>query len=86
MLHARILMRSPVHLARGLSTKASNLNTVVLTGSTRTKQIGSRVSQYLCQQLDDRGSHDVTVLDPRTHQDGYFMSLMDKAYFHYKVL
>jgi NAD(P)H-dependent FMN reductase len=34
-------------------------------------------------QLEERG-HNVTVLDPRDTQDGFFMTLMEKAFFHYK--
>jgi NAD(P)H-dependent FMN reductase len=59
------------------------LNTVVLVGSTREKRIGSKVADYIVARLEERG-HIVTVLDPRTACDGFFMHLMEKAFFHYK--
>jgi hypothetical protein len=63
---------------------ATPLKTVIVVGSTRSKRIGSTVSDYLVSQLEERGGHEVTVLDPRTTHDGFFMRLMEKAYFHYK--
>ncbi|CAK0890969.1 unnamed protein product, partial [Prorocentrum cordatum] len=60
------------------------LRTVVILGSTRAKRIGEAVSQYLVAKLDERGGHSVSVLDPRTTEDGFFMRLMEKAYFHYR--
>ena len=72
---------------RSLSTLSSYerpLNTVVLLGSTRSKRVGGRVGAYLAARLEERGCHNVTILDPRTTGDGFFLSLMDKAYFHYK--
>jgi len=71
---------------RLLSTSSAHippLNTVLLLGSTREKRIGHRVGQYLVSRLDERGGHNVTVLDPRTTGDGFFMTLMEKAHFHY---
>jgi chromate reductase len=62
---------------------AAPLNTVVLVGSTREKRIGSKVASYMVTRLEERG-HAVTVLDPRTASDGFFMQLMEKAFFHYK--
>ena len=61
------------------------LNTVVLVGSTREKRIGSKVADYIVARLEERG-HVVTVLDPRTACDGFFMRLMEKAFFHYKAV
>ena len=61
------------------------LNTVILLGSTREKRAGHRVGAYLASRLEERGGHTVTVLDPRIAGDGYFMRLMEKAHFHYKV-
>ena len=60
------------------------LKTVVILGSTREKRIGGTVGEYICSQLETRGGHDVTVLDPRELHDGFFMRLMEKAFFHYK--
>eukprot|EP01048_Picozoa_sp_COSAG05_P002155 COSAG05_NODE_82_length_20915_cov_5.306399_2_plen_188_part_00 len=42
------------------------------------------MGRYLVSRLEQRGGHSVTVLDPRTTHDGFFMQLMEKAYFHYK--
>ena len=69
--HARVAARAP-------------LNTVVLVGSTREKRIGGKVAKYIVSRLEERG-HIVTVLDPRTSSDGFFMTLMEKAFFHYKA-
>ena len=74
-------------VCRSLSTRSGYdgpLNTVVLLGSTREKRVGGRVGDYLVSQLEERGGHNVTVLDPRTTGDGFFLSLMEKAHFHYK--
>ena len=69
---------------RSFSTgTAAPLNTVVILGSTRAKRIGGTVGAYLETKLVQRG-HTVTVLDPRTNHDGFFMQLMEKAHFHYK--
>ena len=57
----------------------------MLLGSTREKRIGDRVGNYLVSRLEARGGHSVKVLDPRTTGDGFFMTLMDKAFFHYKA-
>jgi NAD(P)H-dependent FMN reductase len=71
-------------LVRSASTAAEDpLNTVVILGSTRKKRIGSSVGQWLVDQLEERG-HEVTVLDPRETHDGFYMTLMEKAMFHYK--
>ena len=78
-------------LLRGLAARRSfsagdapPLNTVLILGSTRAKRIGGKVGAYLEAKLEERGGHAVTVLDPRTSQDGFFMRLMEKAYFHYR--
>lgn len=42
------------------------------------------MGRFLVSRLEQRGGHSVTVLDPRTTHDGFFMQLMEKAYFHYK--
>ena len=60
------------------------LKTVLILGSTREKRVGGRVADHLLSTMQDRGGHDVTVLDPRTTADGFFMRLMEKAHFHYK--
>lgn len=73
--------------AAGHSSEAAPpppLNTVVLLGSTREKRIGSKVGDYIVGRLEERGGHNVTVLDPRSASDGFFMQLMEKAFFHYK--
>jgi len=75
--------------ARGNGTRpfgsAPPLNTVVILGSTRAKRIGSTVGDFIVSKLEERGGHSVTVLDPRTTYDGFYMQLMEKAYFHYKA-
>ena len=80
--------RRLVQGCRSLSSAPSSydapLNTVVLLGSTREKRIGGRVGDYLVSRLEQRGGHNVSVLDPRTTGNGFFLSLMEKAYFHYK--
>ncbi|KAK7233204.1 NADPH-dependent FMN reductase [Aureococcus anophagefferens] len=69
---------------RSFSAGDAPLNTVLILGSTRAKRIGGKVGAYLEAKLEERGGHAVTVLDPRTSQDGFFMRLMEKAYFHYR--
>mmetsp|Transcript_42215 Transcript_42215/g.82845 ORF Transcript_42215/g.82845 Transcript_42215/m.82845 type:complete len:233 (-) Transcript_42215:422-1120(-) len=73
-------------VTRSLSTCGddSPLNTVILLGSTREKRIGHRVGEYLVSRLHERGGHSVTVLDPRTTGEGFFMQLMEKTHFHYR--
>ena len=94
MLRCRRLLAAP-RVAAGASSSgcrhraassaaAAPLNTVVLLGSTRQKRIGSKVAGYIVARLEERGGHAVTVLDPRSAGDGFFMQLMEKAYFHYK--
>lgn len=62
---------------------APPLNVVLVTGSTRAKQIGATVAEAVGGRVAERG-HALTVIDPRTAWDGHFMRLMEKAYFHYK--
>jgi NAD(P)H-dependent FMN reductase len=50
----------------------------------RAKRIGGAVGDYLVGRLAARGGHEVTVIDPRTHEGGFFMQLMEKAHFHYR--
>eukprot|EP00729_Bicosta_minor_P007151 gene7151-21511_t len=59
------------------------LKMVVVLGSARKKRIGTKVAQTVVTTLEARG-HEVTLLDPRETENGFFMQLMDKAYFHYK--
>mmetsp|Transcript_2976 Transcript_2976/g.5993 ORF Transcript_2976/g.5993 Transcript_2976/m.5993 type:complete len:269 (+) Transcript_2976:95-901(+) len=57
------------------------LKTVLVIGTTRTKNIGNRVASFLERELERRG-HVVTVLDPK--KEPFFMQLAEKHHFHYK--
>ena len=55
--------------------------------TTVTPRSGRRRGEFeahIVARLEERGGHAVTVLDPRSAGDGFFMQLMEKAYFHYK--
>ena len=84
---ARALLSSTSTFDRGFKTAAAAsaagdpLKTVLIIGTTRTKNIGNRVASFLERQLVLRG-HAVTVLDPK--KEPFFMQLAQKHHFHYK--
>ena len=82
------LLRGLAAASRTLATATpaaeDPLKTVVILGSTRKKRIGASIGKWMVQELEERGGHDITVLDPRETHDGFFLSLMEKAFFHYK--
>jgi NAD(P)H-dependent FMN reductase len=77
------LSRSRHTDANAAATSGDPLKTVLVIGTTRTKNIGDRVACFVRRELEDRG-HDVSVLDPKTAHDGFFMNLATKHHFHYK--
>ena len=59
------------------------LNILLVLGSTRANRIGGKVAEHVGARIAARG-HTLTVLDPRESHGGFFMRLMEKAFFHYK--
>lgn len=63
--------------------KPDPLNIVVIVGSSRAKRIGDKVAGHVADRAAARG-HSLKILDPRTSHNRFFMTLMEKSYFHYK--
>ena len=61
----------------GISITITPLNITIIIRSVYTKKIGNEVSAYLAD-------HIVTVVDPQSSFNGYFVRLVNKAYFYYK--
>ena len=66
-----------------LNSSLATLRILMVLGSTRSNRVGSKVAAHVAASVKARG-HLLTTLDPRDSHDGFFMRLMEKAYFHYK--
>eukprot|EP00122_Pirum_gemmata_P003410 Pgem_evm1s3087 len=64
---------------------SNTLKYVLFLGSTRTKRIGPKVAEQIVTRLQRRNPNaEITIVDPRNHENGFFMRLMEKPLFHYK--
>jgi hypothetical protein len=77
------MMRVRTAASRLFSSTSEPIHTVVFLGSTRAKRIGGSVADVMVQKLQAKG-HQTILIDPREAADGFFMTMMEKAYFHYK--
>eukprot|EP00121_Abeoforma_whisleri_P010957 Awhi_evm1s10103 len=67
-------------------TSSQSMKYVLFIGSTRAKRIGPKVAEHIQRSLLTRDKNaQVTVVDPRTTENGFFMRLLEKPLFHYKA-